>query len=292
MILRGKRIGPGEVDVISGLVKEFYPRGRCFISRKVCEAFGWLQPNGKAQDVACREILRRLETAGLVSLPRPLRPANNQAKRRGPDNAGPDLFALEGPVPMEGSLKELGPAVLRRVETLVQNRQWRDMVGRYHYLGYAPMVGRAIKYFIYLKDTLAGAIAWGSPCWKLSSRDDCIGWDAPTRQANLQRVAGNHRFLILPWVRVKNLASHVLSLAARQMPQDWKSLYGIDLVLLESFVDPSRFKGTCYKAANWIKLGQSKGSSKSGNAYHWHGQVKDVYVLPLRPDFREQLCRQ
>jgi hypothetical protein len=113
-----------------------------------------------------------------------------------------------------------------------------------------------------------------------------------TRQRNLQGIAGNHRFLILPWVRIKNLASHVLSMAARRVVEDWKNLYGLDLYLLESFVDPSRFKGTCYKASNWIKLGTSKGASKSGNSYHWHGQVKDIYALPLAADFREKLCRQ
>jgi hypothetical protein len=118
-----------------------------------------------------------------------------------------------------------------------------------------------------------------------------VGWNAPTREKNLQGIANNTRFLIFPWVRVKYLASHVLSVAARQVPTDWLKRYGVELSLFETFVDATRYKGTCYKAANWVYIGQSKGSSKSGNGYHWHGQVKDIYVYPLSRDFREKLTR-
>jgi len=290
LILRGKKIGAEQLDVISRLSQEFHSCGRCFISQKVCQALGWLQPNRKPQDVACREILRRLEALGFISLPRPMRPANNELKRWEPGRAEPDLFSFQEPAGLQGNLRSWVPVSLRRVDNDAESRRWRALVARYHYLGYAPMVGRSLKYFIELKGgVLAGAISWGSSSWKLALRDSFIGWGAATRIKNLGHLAGNHRFLILPWVRVKNLASHVLSLAARQTARDWRDVYGLELYLLESFVDASRFKGTCYKASNWICLGQSKGASKSGNSYRWHGQIKDIYVLPLVKDFRQRL---
>ena len=287
--MRAKSLGPQELAIIRRAVNEHNARGRTFISIKVCEELKWFQPNGQPQGMAARDILRRLEVLGLISLPAPKRPANNEAKRLGPGSQRG--FSGEPLIKPEGTLQDWGPAVLERVQTSPQSRLFRNLIAEHHYLGYAPMVGRSLKYFIHLKGILAGAISWGSPCWKLGPRDRWIGWDESTRKRNLQGIAGNHRFLILPWVKVKNLASHALGLAARTIPQDWLKIYGIPLNLLESFVDPSRFKGTCYKAANWIYLGQSQGSSKSGDSYRWHGQVKDIYVLPLVADFREKLCR-
>ena len=287
LMIRGKAIAPDKLDTIRHIIGQDRLKGRTFLSVKICEQLRWFQPNGRPQDVACREILRRLDCLELISLPGALKGANNEIKRRGP-MAG-DAQEPEVAIEINGSLKDWGPAILDRVKTAKQSVQWRSLIGRYHYLGYAPMVGRSIKYFIYLKGVAAGAISWGSPCWKLSPRDSFIGWDAHTRIRNLQHLAGNHRFLLLPWIKIKNLASHVLSLAARQAARDWKDLYGLELYLLESFVDPSRFKGTCYRAANWQCLGQSKGSSKSGNSYRFHGQVKDIYVYPLAGDFKERL---
>jgi hypothetical protein len=290
--LRGKLITPDVFHIIHHTTKEHYLKGRTFLSVKVCERLGWFQPNGQVQDVACREILRRLESLGLISLPAARRPTNNQAKRRGPDSKSINLWPRQTLFQPEGTLKDWGPALLQLVENRNQSLQWRDWVAHYHYLGYAPMVGRSLKYFIYLRGVLAGAISWGSPSWKLACRDAFIGWDWPTREKNLKFLAGNHRFLILPWVRIKNLASHVLSLCAKQVAQDWYRFYSVPLYLLESFVDPSRFKGTSYKAANWSYLGHSKGASKSGNSYRWHGQIKDIYILPLVKDFRQKLCQR
>lgn len=291
LVMRGKRIASSDLDVISRLVGEHYDKGRTFISARICEQLGWFQPNGQFQGVACREILRRLESLNLISLPSPMRPANNEVRRLGPDTKEPCLFEMAGPEKVESSLKDGAPAKLSLVADKSESRSWRFLIARYHYLGYAPIVGRSLKYFIHWGSQIVGAISWTSACWKLASRDSFIGWDPATRQRNLQSIASNNRFLILPWIKVKNLASHVLGLASREVPKDWERIYGIKLNLLESFVDPSRFKGTCYKAANWIYLGQSKGASKSGNSYRWHGQVKDVYVLALSKDFRRNLCQ-
>jgi hypothetical protein len=287
LMIRGKAIAPDKLDTIRHIIGQDRLKGRTFLSVKICEQLHWFQPNGRPQDVACREILRRLDCLGLISLPEALKGANNEIRRRGPITG--NVQEPEAVIELNGSLKDWRPAILERVKTAKQSGQWRSLIGRYHYLGYAPMVGRCIKYFIYLKGVAVGAISWGSPCWKLGPRDSFIGWDADARIRNLQHLAGNHRFLLLPWVKIKNLASYVLSLAARQAARDWKDLYGLELYLLESFVDPSRVKGTCYRAANWQRLGQSKGSSKSGNSYRFHGQVKDIYVYPLADDFKQRL---
>jgi len=247
-----------------------------------------MQPNGKPQDVAAREILRRLQQDGLIHLPvaRNLTPNQRKTKFLSPTTQ-PELQLA--PAPLHGALGDFPQVRLELVASDCAARAWRGLIERYHYLGHRWSVGRSLRYFLYMGHDLIGAMGWGSACWKLASRDAFIGWDQTARVQNLQMLAGNHRFLILPWVRIKNLASHVLSLAVRRVPQDWERLYGIPLYLLESFVDPSRFKGTCYKASNWQYLGRSKGSSKSGNSYHYHGQVKDIYVYPLAHDFKERL---
>jgi len=285
--IRGRKIDTPELERIRQLIKQHFTSSRTKLSRFICKEFDWIQPNGKPQDVACREILRRLQTFGFVELPRPRQDGNNSHKMgecwRQEELDFPEV-AIEGRLTREQTL------LLERVDNKSKSQHFRRMMAQYHYLGYRPMVGRSVKYLIHLDGTVVGGISWGSACWKLGARDRFIGWDPHLRQAHLQRLAGNHRFLILPKVRIKNLASAVLARAVKQVNKDWKTVYGIELELLESFVDPSRFKGSCYKAANWIYLGQSQGSSKSGNSYYYHGQVKDIYVYPLRKDFRERLC--
>lgn len=288
--IRGKILGVADLKRIQEILATHPQTSRRRLSIKVCETFNWRQPNGKPQDVAAREILRRLESRGLIVLPAGRHNGHNDRRKTVPD--GNELPLEYSSLAIEGQLTRADCVSLENIQTASDSRLWRNLVERYHYLGYKPMVGRSLKYFIHRNGQAVGAISWGSACWKLSSRDSFIGWDETTRIKNLQNIAGNHRFLILPGVLVKNLASHVLSLAARVVPQDWLQVYGIKLCLLESFVDPSRFKGTCYKAANWIYLGKSQGSSKSGNRYFFHGQAKDVYVLPVTRDFREKLCQR
>ncbi len=291
LIIRGKRIAEEELIAIRRFIEEHPEANRTMISREVCTELHWLQPNGNPQDVACREILRRLEQQGLIHLPaaKAISPNAKGQKQRMADlftSAAEFPWAPEVVSELAGGFSSMR---LEQVRGRGPARVWAEMMSRHHYLGYSWSVGRSIKYLFYAGADLIGGMSWGSACWKLGSRDELIGWDAPTREKNLQGMAGNHRFLILPWVKVKNLASHLLSRSVKQLPVDWKERYGVELYLLESFVDPSRFQGTCYKAANWIYLGQSKGSSKSGNAYVWHGQVKDIYVYPLRPDYQEKL---
>lgn len=287
MQIRGKKIDSEGLECIHQLIQQYSGRSRTQLSRLVCEELGWVQPNGKPQDVACREILRRLEGLGLLQLPRPRHDGNNT--RRIPGRWLQEEWDFPEP-DLEGRLSRIQTIELDRVDSQTTSRHFRGMMEEYHYLGYRPMVGRSVKYRIRLDGRVVGGISWGSAAWKLGPRDRFIGWDGEQRVRRLQHLAGNHRFLILPRVRIKNLASAVLARAIQQVRKDWQALYGIELYLLESFVDPSRFKGSCYRAANWIYLGQSQGSSKSGNTYYFHGQVKDIYVYPIRKDFREVLC--
>lgn len=286
--IRGKILTLTDIERIRNLSIRHKAGSRRFLSMQVCESFDWKQPNGKPQDVACREILRRLETRGLIQLPAAIHNGHNDRRRAVISRQELPLASSPAPL-MEGNLPDFGPASLRLVSAPHEARCWARLIENHHYLGYKPMVGRSLKYFVDLAGRLVGAISWGSPCWKLGPRDSFIGWNPMVRTRNLQLLAGNHRFLILPSVRVKNLASHILSRAVRQAAIDWQRLYGINLSLLESFVDPERFRGSSYKAANWIYLGKSKGSSKSGNSYRFHGHVKDIYVYPLTSDFKSTL---
>lgn len=285
--IRGKRIDTKELEYIRAMTEQSVVSNRSQLSYLVCKQFNWVQPNGKLQDTAARDILRRLEQMGWIRLPIARHGGSGRPKRAEEFlQSELELFSVS----IEGQFSSNNKIELELIKDKQGSRAFGRMINRYHYLGYCPLVGRSVRYLVWLDGQVVGGISWGSASWKLGARDRYIGWDVQTRQQNLQRLAGNHRFLILPWVRIKNLASATLSLAIRKVKEDWQTLYGIELELLESFVDISRFKGSCYKAANWNYLGQSQGSSKSGNSYSYHGQVKDIYVYPLRKDFKERLC--
>ncbi len=282
--VRGKVLMAEDLQIIRALITSKPRQGRTQLSRTLCERFGWRQPNGAWQDVACRGLLLKLEKCGVLQLPARQSAGGNPIKQT---RRPPPVMMEETPV-----TGMLGSFPLCRLDPMTRpadSGRWNSLIERYHYLGYRPLVGRSLKYRILLGDQEVGVMGWCSPSWKLASRDNYIGWDAGTREKNLQGVANNTRFLIYPWVRVKNLASHVLSLAARRVPVDWRARYGGEVYLFETFVDPQRYRGTCYRAANWVYLGKSRGSSKRGDAYHYHGCKKDVYVYPVCDDFRERL---
>ena len=294
LVVRGKEIGSLEIQTIREILSAFPHCNRSAISMHVCERLGWSQPNGKPQDVACREILRTLEHRGLIRLPAPLTQSPNQMKRsRSAEiQAPPDRFAefYFPPGEIEATLSSLPPVSFQLVQGRVSSKVFTELMDRHHYLGYQWSVGRSVKYLFRMGADVIGGMSWGSGSWKVGCRDEWIGWDAERRAKNLSGIACNLRFLIAPWVKVKNLASHLLGRAVKQLPADWRRLYGVELYLLETFVDPSRFRGTCYKAANWKFLGQTKGSGKRGASYYKHGQVKDVYGMALTKDWREKLC--
>lgn len=284
--IRGKRLTTADVERMNVLIAASSQMSRTELSRTISAAFGWRQPNGNLQEVAVREILRRLDQKGRVSLPPGRRVGGHRKKPSAPPV---EFFAVERPAEVTGVLGSFSAVSLVEVTTREDGQRWNRMIERYHYLGWSKTVGRSARYWIVLDGQEVGLMGFASPSWKLACRDTYIGWDGPTRERNLQGIANNQRFLILPWVRIKYLASHVLSVAARRVAEDWWSRYGVRLYLLESFVDPTRYRGTCYKAANWRCLGESRGSSKSGNSYVYHGQRKEVYVYPLTTDFRDRL---
>ena len=191
---------------------------------------------------------------------------------------------------MVGTRSDLGALSLPRLENRRDSRLWNEFIERYHYLGYTTLPGAQIRYFIKGNGQLLGALGVGASAWTVGSRDRFIGWTAAERKAHLHFVVNNARFLIFPWIRVKNLASSVLSLLARQIGRDWNELYGFKPVPLETFIDSGRFNGTCYQAANWLWVAQTQGCGKMGkNRRQTSFRVKDVYLYPLAPNFRQVL---
>ncbi|MDR1296661.1 MAG: DUF4338 domain-containing protein, partial [Deltaproteobacteria bacterium] len=200
-----------------------------------------------------------------------------------------NLEARYNKSPLEGHLSDFNePIVIHKVDETLNEPLWNHLVREYHYLGYQNMLGSRVKYLITLGRRMVAAISFCSASFKLAPRDKYIGWDEKTRLEYLPRLINNNRFLIFPWIRIHNLASHILSLSVKRARKDWNELYGFDPCMVETFVDNEKYKGTCYKASNWIHLGVTKGFGRKGNTFVYHGQVKDIFVLVLSHDFARQ----
>jgi hypothetical protein len=233
--------------------------------------------------MACREILLTLERKGFISLPPPLTNANNHKRNKTIPKIDIDQ------TPLQETLSKLPPIELKRVRGTDAELLYNSLVHQYHYLGYRQIVGNHLKYIAFIDDRPLACLGWGSAAWSVKSRDAFIGWNKKTKEERLGFVANNTRFLVLPWVQVKCLASKVLALNIKSISDDWMAIYHHPLYLLETFVEQNRFKGTCYKAANWIKVGQTKGIAKSGHDHLAHGIIKDVLLYPLGKGFRQKL---
>lgn len=279
---RSRDIRSQDIDFIRTVVAQLYEKGRSEISRAICKAWTWVQPNGRLKECAARDLLLRLEEKGLIKLP-PRICSKNNLKR--PRFVQIPLFSN---TPLEGSLSQYADPCLQRV-TPSESYLWDYLVDQYHYLGRPRLVGEHMRYLAFLNGQVVACLGWASAAFKVKDRDRFIGWEALTRQKQLIYIANNVRFLILPWVRVAHLASKVLALNLRRLSQDWQATYGHPLYLAETFVDECRFRGTCYKASNWIYVGQTQGNAKRGNCYHYHGQPKAIYLYPLHRDFRRRL---
>jgi len=260
---------------------------RAALSREVCEWVNWRARNGQLQEMSCRVALQRLDELGHIELPaaRPCAGTQRGARRwQGP----------QPPQPVRCDLAELGR--MRVVEVSAQrtpglSQQWNDLIGCHHYLGYVPAVGRQKRYLLVSeRHGVVGAAAFSAAAWRCTPRDRWIGWSNPQRVEHLQEVVSNSRFLILPWVEVKNLASHLLARLADRVVEDWRETYGYAPLLLESFVAGQRFAGTCYRAAGWLQVGQTAGFSRNERTGHARVPLKDVYLYPLHPEARERLC--
>ncbi len=254
------------------------------IARTVCELLEWTRPNGGLKNHECRQLLERLEGEGVLRLP-----ALRKLGGRGPRRVDISQPRFE-PEPVDCAASACEPLELAPVEGKVESRSWREHVERYHYLGCRVPFGANLRYWVRNRDRELACLLWISPAWKMKPRDLWIGWSDEQRQRHLQWIVNNGRFLILPWVRVKGLASKILALSARQMPHDWQTRYGHRPLLLETLVDADRFRGTCYRAANWTYLGPTAGRGRMDREHKAHGQaIKDIYVYPLVRDARQRL---
>ena len=281
--IRKRTIHDTDLPVIQSIIDENWHSGRTNISRVLCQRWNWVQPNGRLKDMACREVLVTLERAGHLTLPPGRHNGLNHKRNRFIDSV------LVDQSPMEGSLTDYGPVTMTMVRNTLQESLYNSLVHQHHYLGYRQIVGQHLKYMAFIGDRPVACIGWGSAAWAVKSRETYVGWDKPTKENNLSFVVNNTRFLILPWVNIKCLASKILAMNARRISEDWTTIYQQPVYLLETFVEKDRFLGTCYKAANWICVGQTKGTSKKGHDHLVHGKIKDVFLYPLRKDFRKKL---
>jgi hypothetical protein len=257
---------------------------RAAVARAVCEDLGWRQINGEPKLMSCRVALLRLHRAGSIALPESTRQWSNRAQR-------PHLTeASEYQIPICGSRGDLAEVELVQVRSRAQARLWRELVERYHYLGYQPLPGAQVRYLVQNRGLLLAVLGFGAAAWKVAPRDEFIGWNPQQRQARLHLVVNNHRFLVLPWVQVRFLASSVLAQAARQLPADFQARYGYRPLLLESFVETQRYAGTSYAAANWICVGSTQGRGKLDRYHHADKPIKTLWLYPLDQHFRAVLC--
>jgi len=255
------------------------------IARTICEWLDWKRPNGRLKNHECRLLLERLDHQGILKLP-PLR----RSGCRGPRTVAVDAPCGD-PTPILTSLPDLEPLNVALVEKS-ESTLWRQLMERFHYLGCRTPVGAHLRYFVKSgAGQVLACLLWTSPAWKMAARDEWIGWTSQQRARNLQYIVNNSRFLILPSVQVKGLASTILSRSARQLPQDWSQHYGYSPLLLETLVDASRFKGTCYRAANWIHLGKTAGGCRNDRLRQTALRpIKLIFVLPLHRRAQQRLC--
>jgi len=281
--IRKRTINEADLEFIRTTVNKHWDKGRTQISQILCKKWNWVQPNSGLKDMACREVLLTLNRKGLLNIPPRFNSANNDKRNRSIPIVDIDQ------TPVEGKLSNLPPVKLKSVRNTNPEPLYNSLIQQHHYLGYRQIVGNHLKYIAFINDRPVACLGWGSAAWSVKSRDSFIGWDKATKEKNLHLIANNTRFLILPWVSVKYLASKILALNAKRISDDWVNTYNHPLHLLETFVEKNRFKGTCYKAANWICVGQTKGIAKRGHNHLFHGNVKELYLYPLRKDFREKL---
>jgi hypothetical protein len=270
-----------ELDQIISLIKENPQFHRAKLSREVCQMLRWLKPDGKLKDMSCRVAMLRMQKDGLIELPEPLRAKAVIRKIK----FTPATDAQDSILCPVNQLPHLQLQMVNKTNSSL----WNEYIERYHYLGYTPLPGAQLRYFITANGQILALTGFGAAAWQTSPRDKFIGWDHEQRKRNLHLIVNNARFLILPWVQSKNLASKILALHARQLPYEWEEKYKIRPVLMESFVEKNRFAGTCYKAANWCNVGQTKGRGKLGPPGKISVPIKDVWLYSLNTNFRTLL---
>jgi hypothetical protein len=283
---RGKNITTVEVEFIRALIAAHPGLSRRKLSTKLCQAWNWVQANGQWRTMVCRGLMLALHRAGRIELP-PVRwvVSNPLAQRRQP---APALNLNWEPI--QKPLRDLGPVEIRQVRRRPEEKLFGSLMEAHHYLTYTQPVGEHLKHLIYVRGTPVACLAWSSAPRHLAPRDRFIGWSKEQRQAGLHWLAYNTRFLILPWVKVPHLASHLLGRVAQVVSEDWQRLYHHPIYLLETFIDPERFQSTAYRAANWIYLGRTTGRGKDDQTHRANRSLKELWVHPLVEDFRDRLA--
>jgi len=282
---RRRQITTADAEFIRGLIAAHPDASRRALSKKLCEAWDWRQPNGNLRDMVCRSLMLELHRAGHIELP---------AVRCSPPNPLAKKRKKPAPVEVDDSsirmtLRELGPLTIRQVRRTDEEVLVNGLIEMHHYLGYTHPVGESLKHIVCAGDRPVACFTWSSAARHLGPRDRFIGWTAEARRQNIRFLAYNSRFLIMPWVEVPHLASHLLGRMLRMLPSDWEKLYGHPVYYAESFIYPAKYRGTCYRAANWVSLGLTTGRGKDDQTKRQNRPLKDVLGYPLTKRFRELL---
>jgi len=279
----GRDFSAEDLAAIRALIAEHPGANRADLSRLTCQALQWYQPDGQLKQMSCRVAMLRMQDEGLIRLPAPRGKRPESRIEFTPKSAPQALIAQ--------AANALTPLQFCPVVTRAHSRLWNEYIHRYHYLGYKTLPGAQLRYFVTSGETILALLGFGASAWQVAPRDEYIGWSHEQRQRHLHRVVNNARFLILPWVQSKNLASMILAMAARRLPADWEARYHYRPVLLETFVEKERFAGTAYKAANWVHVGETKGRGKLGPAGKRSVPIKDLWLYPLAKDFQSVLTQ-
>jgi hypothetical protein len=285
LTFRNRTFTSADIAFIRQVMADHPDEGRCALSKRLCAAWNWTQPNGQLKDMICRGLLLNLEREGVILLPaRKKIPKNPLSHRSRPEKIDIDSTPVEKP------LRELAAISIRQVRRSSLEKLFNSLIEEHHYLGYTQPVGEHLKYMVFSEDRPLACLAFCSAAWHLGPRDDFIGWTPALRHKNRHLLAYNTRFLIMPWVRVPHFASHLLAQCLRRLSWDWETLYHHPVYWVETFVDSERFKGICYQAANWIFLGKTTGRGKLDRTRKPNRSIKDIYGYPLVRQFRERLC--
>ena len=275
----GKIWTADDLEIIRALIAAWPKATRAKLSRLVCERFDWRKHDGKLKDMSCRVAMIRMQDDGLINLPKPVHPPIKPYQLVMTQQCEPKpalCCSVDNLKNLHMELVPRGPAL----------RLWSEFVARYHYLGYKMLPGAQLRYFLKDDDQFLGMMGFGASAWKVAPRDNFIGWNRETREQRLHLIVNQSRFLILPWVNCRNLASKSLAMIAKRLPDDWERFYGYRPVLMETFVEISRFHGTCYKASNWLMLGHTQGRGKLDRDRLRNQPIKSIWVKPLVNDFR------
>ena len=282
---RGRSVTGADIHGIRDVIAAHPGESRRQLSVRLCEAWDWYQANGAPRDMVARGLMLALARSGHITLPAVRgRPPNPLAARRVPAPVDCDR------TPITGSLRDLGPLTFQSVRRTPAERLFNSLMAHHHPLGYSQPVGEQLKFLVWSAERPVALFAWSSAARHLSPRDQYLGWDLAARQRNLRLLAYNTRYLILPWVTVPHLASHLLARMTRRLSGEWERVYGHPVVFAETFVDPTCHRGTCYQAANWVRLGRTQGRGKDDQTHRPNRTLKDVWGWPLTADFRARLC--